>query len=83
MDKNQLKSYIEFVLRGLVNNPDSLSVDIVEAPRTYVVSVSMPEEDIGQLVGRHGKMRSALKTVFWGASRGKSIAFEYNSTEDM
>lgn len=77
MDKENLRKYVEFVLRGLVDHPESLSVTLTEAAKNYVITIQMPSAEVGQIMGKKALLRRSLETVFWAAARGKGNLIEF------
>lgn len=81
MTAKEFSDYATTVLKGLVNNPDKLSLEIVESSKTYVLSIKLLDEDIKWIVGRHGRIKTSLQNIFWAASQGKAITLEFISLD--
>jgi uncharacterized protein len=64
-----LKELLEYLVRGLVENPDDVQVDEVEeSDGTIVLELSVAEGDYGSVIGRGGRTASALRTVVKAAA---------------
>ena len=81
MSNEKFREYIEYVLRGLVDKPDSLTVELIETEKNYVITVKLPADNVGQIIGKKGKLRKALETVFWGASGAQTDQVKGNMIE--
>lgn len=82
MSKESFEKYVEGVLKGLVDKPEALSVKVTEGEKTYLITVTLPEDNVGQIIGKRGVLRSALQTVFWAASgaltdRVRNVVIEF------
>jgi predicted RNA-binding protein YlqC (UPF0109 family) len=64
-----LKELLEYLARGLVENPDEVRVnEIEETDGTIVLELSVAEGDYGNVIGRGGRTASALRTVVKAAA---------------
>jgi predicted RNA-binding protein YlqC (UPF0109 family) len=64
--------------RGLVDNPDQVEVREERDGGARVLSLYVAEEDLGQVIGRGGRIARALRTVLRAAStaRGERATLE-------
>ena len=64
-----MKDLLEYLARGLVDNPDAVSVNEVEEDDgTLVLELSVAGEDYGNVIGRGGRTASALRTIIKSAA---------------
>jgi hypothetical protein len=64
-----LKELLEYLVRGLVENPDGVQIDEVEeSDGTIVLELSVGEGDYGNVIGRGGRTASALRTIVKAAA---------------
>ena len=64
-----MKDLIEFVVRALVDDPESVSVDSFEEDDgTLVYEVTVAEDDVGKIIGRGGRTVNALRAVVRAAA---------------
>jgi predicted RNA-binding protein YlqC (UPF0109 family) len=66
--REKYRAYIETVLKGLVDYPEQLTVSLTEAEKNYIITVALPESNVGQIIGTGGRLLTALQTLFWAAS---------------
>ena len=54
---------VEHLVRGIVDNPDDVRVDMVTSRRGRTVEVHVHPDDLGKVIGRSGRTASAFRTV--------------------
>jgi predicted RNA-binding protein YlqC (UPF0109 family) len=60
------------VARMLVDEPERVSVDVVEEDDgTLVLELSVAESDVGKIIGRGGRTINALRTLVRAGARGE------------
>lgn len=73
-----LKQVLIDIARAIVDNPDMVSVEetVAEDEITFVLSVA--ESDTGMVIGHHGKIAKAIRSVMKAAaiSCGKHVTVE-------
>jgi predicted RNA-binding protein YlqC (UPF0109 family) len=63
---------LEYLAQGLVEEPDEVAVEEVEAEGgTIVLELSVAPEDYGRVIGRGGRTAHALRTVVKAAATGE------------
>ena len=63
-----MKEFIEFIARHLVEYPDDVSVQEVEASRTTVLELRVEPSDLGKVIGRAGQTAKAMRTLLSAAA---------------
>lgn len=63
-----MKELVEYVAKLLVDHPDLVKVMEVEGDRTSVVELNVSKEDLGKVIGKHGKTARAMRTILSAAS---------------
>lgn len=59
-----MEELLAYLARGLVDDPDSVTVDsFEEEDGTVVLELHASPEEAGRLIGRRGRTISALRTV--------------------
>jgi uncharacterized protein len=59
-----MKELLEYLARGLVEEPDQVRVrEIEEDDGTVVLELSVGDSDYGNVIGRGGRTASALRTI--------------------
>lgn len=77
MDNNTSASYQDIDLskvlgdmaRAIVDDPDSVSVTEEENESGTVLTLKVAEADMGMIIGKHGKIARALRTVTKAAAK--------------
>lgn len=60
---NDIKYFIDYVIRRLVRHPDEVDIMQVENGRVINYLISVHAEDVGRVVGRHGKTINAIRSL--------------------
>ena len=68
-----LPEALEHLVRGIVSNPDEVTVRDKQLRRGSVLEVRVHPEDLGKVIGRGGRTATAFRTVI-GALAGKDGA---------
>ena len=63
-----MRDLVEYLARSLVDEPDQVSVEEVEAGRVIVYEVTVAEDDVGKIIGRQGKVIRAIRSVVKAAA---------------
>jgi predicted RNA-binding protein YlqC (UPF0109 family) len=59
-----MKELLEYLARGLVQNPDRVRVsEQQEEDGTVVLELAVDDDDYGNVIGRGGRTAAALRTV--------------------
>ena len=61
-----LADALEHLVRGIVDNPDDVRVQLVTTRRGRTLEVHVHPDDLGQVIGRGGRTATALRTVMGG-----------------
>ncbi|HZJ06096.1 MAG TPA: RNA-binding protein [Nocardioidaceae bacterium] len=68
-----LTEALEHLVRGIVSNPDDVTVNDKQLRRGSVLEVRVNPEDLGKVIGRGGRTATAIRTVI-GALAGRGGA---------
>ena len=63
-----MKELIEYIAKLLVDNPEEVSVTEIEGEQTSVIELKVAKEDIGKVIGKHGRTARAMRTILGAAS---------------
>lgn len=76
--ESALGAMVGSLARGLVDHPERVEVREEDDDGTRVISLYVAEEDLGQVIGRGGRVARALRTVLRAASnaRGERASLE-------
>ncbi|TFG65088.1 MAG: KH domain-containing protein [Spirochaetales bacterium] len=72
------KEFVEFIARALVDEPDSVAVNIIEGEKSTILELKVAQDDIGKVIGKHGRIAKAVRTLLSAASTktGKRVVLE-------
>lgn len=63
-----MKDLLEYVVKSLVNNPDSVRIDENENDGEVVFEVRVAPEDMGRIIGKGGRIAKAVRSLMKAAS---------------
>jgi len=63
-----MKELVETMARALVDNPDQVRVTEIEGENTSVIELAVAKEDLGKVIGKHGRTAQAIRTILTAAS---------------
>ena len=61
-----LAEALEHLVRGIVDHPDDVTVDLHERRQGQLLEVRVHPEDLGKVIGRAGRTAKALRSVMTG-----------------
>jgi hypothetical protein len=67
-----LEDALEHLVRGIVEHPDDVTVDMRERRAGRVLEVRVHPDDLGKVIGRAGRTAKALRAVMAGIG-GRSV----------
>jgi predicted RNA-binding protein YlqC (UPF0109 family) len=72
------KDLVEYIAKSLVDNPDGVSVNLVEGEKSTILELRVSQEDIGKVIGKHGRIAKAIRTVLSASATktGKRVVLE-------
>lgn len=65
-----LADALEHLVRGIVDNPDYVTVNSRSLRRGELLEVRVNPEDLGRVIGRSGRTARALRTVVSALANG-------------
>ena len=75
-----MEELVKYIVNALVENKEAVCVSSEETEKETVIHVSVAKEDMGKVIGRHGKIaesiRSIVKTSASGTSKKYFVKFE-------
>lgn len=65
------------ITKGLVDNPDAVSVDVNEPDEEGVVvyHLHVAESDMGRVIGKQGRIAKAIRTLVKSASSKSNVRY--------
>jgi uncharacterized protein len=58
-----MKEFLEFVVKHLVDHPESVSLEIEEKENKYIFKLKVAEGEIGKVIGRRGQTATSLRVL--------------------
>jgi len=77
-----LENALEHLVKGIVDHPDDVTVDMVSGRRGRTLEVRVHPEDLGKVIGRAGRTAKALRTVV-AAIGGKGVRVDVVDTDEV
>jgi len=73
-----VESFLEYVIRQLVEAPEEVLVRKVEHGRKVIFKVEMRKADVGKVIGRNGHTITAMRNVLNAAASrsGQSVVLQ-------
>jgi predicted RNA-binding protein YlqC (UPF0109 family) len=75
-----LEEALEHLVKGIVDNPDDVHVDLVENRRGRTLEVRVHPDDLGKVIGRAGRTAKALRQVMAGVG-GRNVRVDVVDTD--
>lgn len=63
-----LENFVDYVVRALVDNPELVKVTSESGNDMKIIKIDCKKEDIGKIVGKHGKTIMAIRALVSGAA---------------
>jgi len=77
-----MQEYLEYVVKGLVQNPGAVTVTQVERAGTTVYELRMDPADVGKIIGRQGATINAIRSLLLAGSAKKGLRCSVEIVED-
>ena len=77
-----LAEALEHLVRGIVDHPDDVTVDLVSGRRGRTLEVRVHPDDLGKVIGRNGRTAKALRTVMT-ALGGRGLRVDVVDTDEV
>lgn len=75
-----LADSLEHLVRGIVEHPDDVRVELITTRRGRTLEVHVHPEDLGKVIGRGGRTATALRTVMSGIG-GRGVRVDVVDTD--
>jgi predicted RNA-binding protein YlqC (UPF0109 family) len=63
-----MKGLVEILAKALVDKPEDVIVNEIAGERTSVIELRVAKEDMGKIIGKHGRNAQAIRTILSAAS---------------
>ena len=73
-----MKELVELIAKALVDEPDAVSVNVVEGEQSMILELRVAPDDMGKVIGKQGRIAKAIRTVAKAAAtrKGKKVVVE-------
>ena len=75
-----LADALDHLVRGIVDHPDEVRVDMVTGRRGRILEVRVHPDDLGKVIGRNGRTATALRNVVGGVG-GRGVRVDVVDTD--
>ena len=62
------RAVLEYVARSIVDDPDSVTVEVEEGSSSVSLRLNVSPDDMGRVIGRRGRTAQAIRTVVRAAA---------------
>ena len=77
-----MQEFLEYVVKGLVQKPDEVTITPVERNGTTVYELRMNSSDVGRIIGRDGVTINAIRSLLTAGSAKKGLRCSLEIVED-
>jgi len=77
-----MQEYLEYVVKGLVQKPDAVTVSPVERGGVTVYELRLDPSDVGKIIGRQGATINAIRSLLLAGSAKKGLRCTVEIVED-
>jgi len=77
-----MQAFLEYVVKGLVQNPDAVTVTPVQREGVTIYELRMDSQDVGKIIGRQGMTINAIRSLLLAGSAKKGLRCSVEIVED-
>jgi predicted RNA-binding protein YlqC (UPF0109 family) len=77
-----MQEFLEYVVKGLVQKPDEVTITPVERNGMTVYELRMNSSDVGRIIGREGVTINAIRSLLTAGSAKKGLRCSLEIVED-
>ena len=63
-----MKDLITYIAKALVDDPEEVVVTEIKGEQSSVIELKVAKEDIGKIIGKHGRTVGAIRTILRAVS---------------
>lgn len=79
----QLRALVSWLVGELMDEPENVSVEAVERGSSVQIQVRLPEEDLGKIIGRGGRIAKSIRTALMiaGSRHNLRVSLDIESND--
>jgi len=77
-----MQAFLEYVVKGLVQHPDAVTITPVERAGTTVYELRLDPSDVGKIIGRQGVTINAIRSLLLAGSAKQGLRCSVEIVED-
>jgi predicted RNA-binding protein YlqC (UPF0109 family) len=78
-----MQEFLEYIVKGLVQNPGAVTITPVERAGATVYELRMDPADVGKIIGRQGATINAIRSLLLAGSAKKGLRCSVEIVEDQ
>lgn len=78
-----MQAFLEYVVKGLVQYPDQVSITPVERSGMTVYELRLNSSDVGRIIGKQGVTINAIRSLLLAGSARKNLRCALEIVEDQ
>jgi predicted RNA-binding protein YlqC (UPF0109 family) len=78
-----MQAFLEYVVKGLVQKPEEVTVSSVEKSGMTVYELRMNPSDVGRIIGRDGVTINAIRSLLTAGSAKKGLRCSLEIVEEQ
>lgn len=63
MLSDRIADLVEYLVVQIVDDPDSVSLEVIDGDDASAIEVSVAEDDVAKVIGRRGRTIKAIRTL--------------------
>jgi len=64
----KMREMVEYIVKQIVDSPEEVKVQEIKAEKVILLEISVAKEDMGKVIGKGGRIATALRTVVGAAA---------------
>ncbi|GAC1324331.1 MAG: RNA-binding protein [Actinomycetota bacterium] len=77
-----LEAAVEHLVKGIVDNPEDVEVDMRAGRRDRTLEIRVHPDDLGKVIGRGGRTAKALRTIV-ASIGGRGVRVDVVDTDEV
>jgi predicted RNA-binding protein YlqC (UPF0109 family) len=77
-----MQAFLEYVVKGLVQNPDDVSITPIERQGLTIYELRLNPEDVGRIIGKQGVTINAIRNLLTAGSAKKGMRCSVEIVEE-